>query len=671
MKGSSHHGAARSGITAMRWRARLAATLLIMITSSPAMAQWVDGGVSISQLGTPQAANVVPDAEGGSIIFWKASRNFDPTHIYAHHINLNGILDPRWGQDGISICTVPSLQLSPTTSPDGFGGAIVAWLDGRSAADPYTSGFSIYAQRVKEDGSIATGWAGEGVPACADTCTTFPVSIANDSQGGVFVAWTSKGNEGDVFLQHISPDGTVATGWPPGGIVVCNAPGWQLISQALPDASGGVYLLWYDYRIDDPDVYCTHVSASGSTVPGWPVNGLLISRGSGSFVPTAGSMCSDGLGGTFVFWSEYFQGGYTFRAKRFNSDGSTPSGWSSAGAVLSSGIWASNPPDCTPDGSGGALVAWGVFYGSDTRIYADKVSADGIPAPGWGDGRLLATGSDFKTAPRITSDAGGGAYVAWSDARSGSPPPFDVFAQHLTTNGEIASQWPAEGVSLSQGIQLQSLNPSIVATGSGTAIAAWESYPSGIYAQRLAQGGAESFSFALRSVDSEPDNVRLTWVASQAFDMIVTIYRRAAAATWDSVATAHTDVNGHVLFEDRNVKAGAHYEYRLGAILSGQERYFGEVRVDVPLFLLSLPPLRPNPSVGDMTFTFTLPTGAPAEMQLFDVAGRMVDSRDVGSMGVGRHAVTLGAGKRLAAGMYVARLVQGERSATTRAILIH
>jgi hypothetical protein len=88
---------------------------------------------------------------------------------------------------------------------------------------------------------------------------------------------------------------------------------------------------------------------------------------------------------------------------------------------------------------------------------------------------------------------------------------------------------------------------------------------------------------------------------------------------------------------------------------------------EAPLaFALHAP--EPNPAVaGAFALRFTLPTGEPARVALLDVAGRRVASTDV--VGAGNHIVRFGETTRLAPGVYLARLTQGARSATTRVIV--
>lgn len=75
---------------------------------------------------------------------------------------------------------------------------------------------------------------------------------------------------------------------------------------------------------------------------------------------------------------------------------------------------------------------------------------------------------------------------------------------------------------------------------------------------------------------------------------------------------------------------------------------------------LSLAPVRPNPARGGaLTVRFALADASPARLELIDVTGRAIGSREVGALGAGAHAVTLAAGARLRPGLYFVRLRQG------------
>jgi hypothetical protein len=71
------------------------------------------------------------------------------------------------------------------------------------------------------------------------------------------------------------------------------------------------------------------------------------------------------------------------------------------------------------------------------------------------------------------------------------------------------------------------------------------------------------------------------------------------------------------------------------------------------------------------TLALSLPEASPASLELFDVAGRRLWSRDVGGLGPGEHEVRVGDGAWYPSGIYMARLTQGRRTATAHVAVIH
>jgi len=78
----------------------------------------------------------------------------------------------------------------------------------------------------------------------------------------------------------------------------------------------------------------------------------------------------------------------------------------------------------------------------------------------------------------------------------------------------------------------------------------------------------------------------------------------------------------------------------------------------------------PNPTRSGVTVAFELPGAGAATLALYDVAGRVIESHDVGGLGPGRHVVTLGSARRLDPGYYLMRLRRGPESRTATAIVL-
>jgi hypothetical protein len=172
------------------------------------------------------------------------------------------------------------------------------------------------------------------------------------------------------------------------------------------------------------------------------------------------------------------------------------------------------------------------------------------------------------------------------------------------------------------------------------------------------------------SADVDADQVSLVWQASPPVTAPVTVYRGEGGGGWDAVRTLIANPDGRVVCEDPDVVAGHQYRYRVGATFHGVERFYGEAQVQVPLFALGVRPVASNPMRHNLAFSLTLPVSGSAKLQLIDVRGRIVESMDVGGMGVGRHTVTLGSSNRAASGVYIVRLSQGGQTSLTKVVFV-
>jgi hypothetical protein len=73
---------------------------------------------------------------------------------------------------------------------------------------------------------------------------------------------------------------------------------------------------------------------------------------------------------------------------------------------------------------------------------------------------------------------------------------------------------------------------------------------------------------------------------------------------------------------------------------------------------------------GDLAVAFELASDAPARLELLDIAGRRVLSRDLAGLGGGGHVLALArSASRPAAGLYFLRLTQAGRALTRRVVI--
>ena len=79
----------------------------------------------------------------------------------------------------------------------------------------------------------------------------------------------------------------------------------------------------------------------------------------------------------------------------------------------------------------------------------------------------------------------------------------------------------------------------------------------------------------------------------------------------------------------------------------------------------------PNPTRGDqLTLELALPSAEPARVQVFDVSGRIVAEREVGSLGAGEHRLEWRLARPLSPGLYLVRLTSAGHSQLLRLAVI-
>jgi hypothetical protein len=292
------------------------------------------------------------------------------------------------------------------------------------------------------------------------------------------------------------------------------------------------------------------------------------------------------------------------------------------------------------DDSGGATVTWEDYRSnpSTSYIYAQRISDSGTVL--WPDtGVAICTVAGNQKSPIATPDGAGGAIVAWSDGLRVNP---GIYAQRISVEGAV--QWATEGVALCTfGIQV------IVSDGAGGAIVAGEDHRQGkadIYAQRISDDGT------------------VLWPDSGVAICTATQHQRYPAITQDGVGGAV------VVWQDyrNDNQFGILADIYAQRVDQNGNLGVAGVPLGAPL-ALTLDPVRPNPSRGGaLTVHFSLPTDAPAQLELLDVAGRRIASHEVG---IGQHTLDLGQGQHVAPGLYLVRLTQGVNTRTTRAVVLN
>ena len=459
---------------------------LALTTACPAEVRWTMNGVAVCNLsGEQKLPEVVGDGAGGAIITWQDYRSRTNFDIYAQRIDSKGAL--KWAANGVAVCTQGGEQETPMIASDGAGGAIITWVDSRSGTK------DIYAQKVSAGGTVA--WGPNGVPVCtAAGDQDFPV-ITPDGAGGAFIAWNDGRTAfPEIYAQRLDSGGNPV--WTPNGVnAATNTVETMAGPCIIGDGAGGAIIAWYDRRVAQDDIYGQRIDATTgallwaptgaaicTTGNVWPPQGSgsipIISNGTGGAIMTWSTMVgshrnvyaqnieaggavkwrvngvavstypgaaenprltTDCAGGAIIAWHSARMGvsKNTAFAQRVDSNGATV--WAENG--IDAGIGAYHEPWLASDGAGGAYIAGRDGY---MRLYAQYLNQTGEPQ--WSeDATVISDAAEVGELNKglvMAEDGAGGAVIAWSDARSGNT---DIYAQGITKGSGLTEYYFAEG----------------------------------------------------------------------------------------------------------------------------------------------------------------------------------------------------------------------------------
>ena len=146
-----------------------------------------------------------------------------------------------------------------------------------------------------------------------------------------------------------------------------------------------------------------------------------------------------------------------------------------------------------------------------------------------------------------------------------------------------------------------------------------------------------------------------------------------AAGPWDSLGTGNPTGSNTFELLDRAVAPDHAYVYRVawrdrGAIVRGSPVSGSWTDAG------RLSNVSPNPARGEVTVDWVLARPGATDIRVFDLAGREMSVVARGSFGVGRHQVRWDGrwdARGIApAGMYIVRILSGERTTSHRILLL-
>lgn len=327
---------------------------------------WLENGTPVCTLPDDQAfVDVAGDESGGMYAVWSDRRNGTHYEVYALRFLQDGSIAPGWSQNGNRVTQFESRKGIAHVVPDGGGGVIVGWSDGRN--DPIGD---VYATRLGSDGAVDPAWNSDGTMVLEGPESQGVDEMVSDGQGGAYLASVSllgfEEQTRDYYLSRISGSGTPAPGWPATGVPLCIAPQGQWALRMATDGLGGIVASWQDLRDFNDDAYAVRILPDGTRAPGWPENGRPI-VGPNPWSETPYAIATDGAGGAY-FAVSWVTGAYRTSVQHLNSGGAIASGFGPGGWLMGVG----SPEDIAADGQGGAIAVWSYDF-----LYAQKLVPDG------------------------------------------------------------------------------------------------------------------------------------------------------------------------------------------------------------------------------------------------------------------------------------------------------
>ncbi len=577
--------------------------------------------------------------------------------LRARRITAAGVVDTLWRPDSTQVRALAQ-PLGFQRVSDGDGGWFVAWIDERNG-DP-----DIYLQRFVPGDTVAADWPKEGLLVGGGPGSQYHPTVAPDGMGGIYLAWEDyRGlTSGDIYAARITSAGSLANGWPEGGLAVCATPDAQVLP-SIAASVDGAYVSWLDRRSGGQELWLQRLQGNGESSPPWPQGGIPVAPADSSV--TAATIGQASSGKLIALWQ---CDGSAKGLYALPISGELPSQGTPVTTITEG---AADLGDLAIAQAGGdkLLLCWSEWHGESGSLRLQSLDLASGTAE-WGQGGLaIHQGVLGRGAPTILAGQSGG-LVAWQDYQSRES---DIRVLKFGPYGVRDQAWPEGGVQITrsgQNAYAATLHPD----GSGGALIAWNFVvPDSVIEAELAESShLSSIRPLLVSVNASADLVRITWQTRSGVTSPFDVYRRAAGETWTSLKYLVPNSKSLVVMDDRAVQEGDHLEYRIGFVDQGSRVFLAPVAVNIPIApkVLTLDQVRVRGSEHALLVKFSLPRGPQPRLDLIDVTGRRAAKEQLAGLQPGVHEVRFNLPTRLAPGVYFLRLLQGSEERTAKTIYL-
>ncbi|UCG70092.1 MAG: FG-GAP repeat protein, partial [Thermoplasmata archaeon] len=359
-------------------------------------AQWSSDDVAVNQ-STTQTYHYYPDvavdSEGNAIFVWEDWRNGN-YDVYAQKFDSSG--NPQWGSNDkkVNNNSDSANQMRPAVVIDSEDNAIIVWDDNRESGDN-----NIYAQKLDSNGDALWGSSDKQVNQNSDTESQARPDVAICSDDTVVVVWYDGRSTPNynIYAQKLNYTGSAM--WGSSDVLVNqnSDSAIQLRPKVAVDSKGNAIVVWEDERngATDEDIYAQKLNSGGN--PQWGSEDMKVNQNSDSDAQYRPRVAVDSEGNSYIVWYDNRGSNDDIYAQKLCSDGIAQ--WGSSDQKINQNDTGSKQyPAVAVDSSGNVIVVWQDLRTTGNRdIYAQKFNATNVT----GRTYIYHGGSSMDTTPDV------------------------------------------------------------------------------------------------------------------------------------------------------------------------------------------------------------------------------------------------------------------------------
>jgi Secretion system C-terminal sorting domain len=233
--------------------------------SSTGSKLWGASGITVTAGGLDlfPSSRAVIDASGNVYVVFLKEAGVDNPDVYAQKFNTSGV--SQWTTGGVVVCNAPALQVFPELALDNSGGIFVGWTDDRDNDDVS----AVFVQRINSSGTAH--FASNGIELVTTPAAIRAVSkLVPDGSGGAIISFydgRALPTSIDIYSQRINTSGVAQ--WAAGGVFTARPVNNydEAVLQSMVAADNGAVIGFFDNRVTNNgcwDVYLQRINSNGT-----------------------------------------------------------------------------------------------------------------------------------------------------------------------------------------------------------------------------------------------------------------------------------------------------------------------------------------------------------------------------------------------------------------------